>query len=233
VSSENYKKLVSLIADIEYLRKKESFSPDFNAWQASVKRHLKKTWPDEDSYLNSFNEITYAYGFAIASSGDTVEDISRRKRDSTKRFLRGLDDAFVLLKSFLSEVPNLQNLQDEKNQKNKRATGKNVFIVHGHDKETLLTVKDTISKLGLNPVILHEQPSKNKTVIEKLEKHSENADFAVILLTPDDVGYPSGKAKEKKFRARQNVVLELGFFQGLLGREKSSCSAQGGCGNTL
>jgi len=218
VPDENYNRLISLIKDIEKLRKKQPFSSDFKAWKASVERHLTKTWPDNDSYLNQFNDITYSSGFAIASTGDTPQDILDRKVRNAEYFLSGLDDAFAMLQSFLGEVPKTQTTENEKVIK--KEIGKNVFIVHGHDTDTLMDVKSTISTLGLNPIILHEQPSKNKTVIEKLEKHSEEADFAVILLTADDEGYPKGKESEKRFRARQNVVLELGLFQGLLGREK-------------
>lgn len=42
--------------------------------------------------------------------------------------------------------------------------------------------------------------------------------FAVVLLTPDDEGRPKGGELEP--RARQNVLLELGYFIGRLGRAK-------------
>jgi len=100
MADKNYNRLVSLIAEIENLRNHEPFSSDFKAWRATVERHLKKTWPDDDSYLNQFNQITYASGFAIASSGDTFEDVAERKTRSAQRFLKGLDDAFALLQSF-------------------------------------------------------------------------------------------------------------------------------------
>lgn len=90
-----------------------------------------------------------------------------------------------------------------------------VFVVHGHDDAAKQVVARTIEKLGLEAVILHEQANKGKTIIEKLEEHSAPG-FAVVLLTPDDVG---GKdAKQLKPRARQNVILELGLFIGKLGR---------------
>jgi predicted nucleotide-binding protein len=59
----------------------------------------------------------------------------------------------------------------------------------------------------------------NRTIIEKLEGHS-NVRFAVVILTPDDLGYPLGKSELMKTRARQNVIFELGFFIGKLGRDK-------------
>jgi hypothetical protein len=92
-----------------------------------------------------------------------------------------------------------------------------IFIVHGHDGEARESVARFISSLGLHPIILHEQANRGRTVIEKVEAHGD-VGFAVVLLTPDDLG----KAKngtELEPRARQNVLLELGYFFGRLGRE--------------
>ena len=94
-----------------------------------------------------------------------------------------------------------------------------VFVVHGHDDGAKETVARYLSTLGLEPVILHEQPNQGRTVVEKFEAHSQ-VSFAVVLFTPDDIGHAAGKPEEQKPRARQNVVLELGFFMGTLGRDK-------------
>ena len=94
-----------------------------------------------------------------------------------------------------------------------------VFVVHGHDDGIKETVARFLSKLELEPVVLHEQPNRGRTIIEKFEDHSDVA-FAVVLFTPDDVGYPAGDVTQSKPRARQNVVLELGFFMAALGRER-------------
>lgn len=98
-----------------------------------------------------------------------------------------------------------------------RSFGKDIFVVHGHDDEAKETVARFIEKLGGRAVILHEQPNAGRTIIEKFEHHS-NVAFAIVLLTPDDVGGKS--AKTLKQRARQNVVFELGFFFAKLGRNK-------------
>lgn len=100
-----------------------------------------------------------------------------------------------------------------------RANSKNVFLVHGHDEAVKHSVARFLEKLGLQVVILHEKPSKSKTIIEKIEDNSEVA-FAVILLTPDDVGAAASSRKKLRKRARQNVVFELGYFIGKLGRSK-------------
>lgn len=97
--------------------------------------------------------------------------------------------------------------------------GRRVFLVHGHDDGTKETAARYLTRLDLEPVILHEQPNLGRTVIEKIEAYADVA-FAVVLFTPDDVGYPASKPEEAKPRARQNVVLELGFFMASLGRDR-------------
>lgn len=94
---------------------------------------------------------------------------------------------------------------------------KKIFIVHGHDGEARETVARFISAIGFTPVILHEQANRGRTIIEKVEANSD-VGFAVVLLTPDDEG-KAKNADELEPRARQNVLLELGYFIGRLGRE--------------
>ncbi|HEX8700647.1 MAG TPA: nucleotide-binding protein [Myxococcaceae bacterium] len=94
-----------------------------------------------------------------------------------------------------------------------------VFIVHGHDDGARDAVARFVEKLGLEAVILHEQPNKGRTIIEKFEAHAA-VGFAIVLLTPDDVGAQKSKAASLSPRARQNVVFELGYFIGKLGRER-------------
>ena len=94
---------------------------------------------------------------------------------------------------------------------------RDIFIVHGHDEAMKLDVARTIEKLGYNSVILHEQPDKGRNVLVKLIEESDNCGFAIVLLSPDDYGYPvNADDSNRKTRARQNVVLELGYFMGKL-----------------
>jgi len=94
-----------------------------------------------------------------------------------------------------------------------------VFLVHGHNEEVKQTVARFLEKLGLEAIILHERPNEGKTLIEKIEKNS-NVGFAVVLLTPDDQGGPALDPGKARPRARQNVILELGYFIGRLGRSR-------------
>jgi len=94
-----------------------------------------------------------------------------------------------------------------------------VFVVHGTNTLIKTEVARLIENLGLEPVILHEQPNGGKTIIEKFETHSAKVGFAVVLLTDDDVAQPKG-SDQLKSRARQNVVFEMGYFFGSLGRKR-------------
>ena len=97
-------------------------------------------------------------------------------------------------------------------------TSQKVFIVHGHDEATKSAVARFIERLDLEAVVLDEQPSEGLTIIEKFEKHATSADFAIVLITPDDVGASIEKKNDLKLRARQNVIFELGYFFHALGR---------------
>jgi predicted nucleotide-binding protein len=93
-----------------------------------------------------------------------------------------------------------------------------VFLVHGHDHVLLQQVARFVEKLDIKPIVLFEEAGKGKTIIEKLESSSDVA-FALVLLTPDDLGRAVKEKGDLHPRARQNVVLELGYFLGKLGRE--------------
>jgi predicted nucleotide-binding protein len=112
---------------------------------------------------------------------------------------------------------------------------KEIFISHGKDQKSLDELKEMLTEFGLKPVVLSEQPSGGKTIVEKLEEYS-NVGYAFVILTPDDLGgflelgsKWSRPARLKRFissahpRPRQNVVLEFGYFVGKLGRSKVTC----------
>lgn len=141
-----------------------------------------------------------------------------------KAYQKGIKDAITRLTSlrdFLEEkLKDLETTSPSKVEDVLRTeTGRKVFIVHGHDELSRETVARFISALELDPIILHEQANQGNTIIEKLETHIR-VDFAVVLLTPDDIGYPADDPKQARPRARQNVILELGLFLGSLSRKR-------------
>lgn len=96
----------------------------------------------------------------------------------------------------------------------KKEMGNSVFISHGHAELLKFQLKDFVQeKLGKTALILSEQPNNGLTVVEKLEVASEKCNKAIILLTKDDEMANGAK------RSRQNVIHEIGFFQGKYGRK--------------
>jgi len=112
-------------------------------------------------------------------------------------------------------------LDDRKRQQAPRPENiRKVFIVHGRNDTLKVSVARLLEKVNLKPIILHEQPNLGRTIIEKFLDYSDVA-FAVILLTGDDRGGPAQDPPEKyRLRARQNVILELGYFIRALGRKR-------------
>jgi len=94
------------------------------------------------------------------------------------------------------------------------------FIVHGRNEVAKLSLKNYLQNtLKLSePIILHEQPNKGRTIIEKFEDYARQACLVFVLLTPDDVVATADESEESKRRARQNVIFEMGYFLGILGR---------------
>ena len=138
-------------------------------------------------------------------------------------YIVGLNNATSILESMLDEIE--EYWQDDKEseitskftQRDEPIDFEKVFIVHGRDHGTRDTVARFIRDMELEPVILQEQPNRGLTIIEKFERYS-NVGFAVILFTPDDVGAVRDSANSQQFRARQNVILELGYLIRHLGR---------------
>jgi predicted nucleotide-binding protein len=95
-----------------------------------------------------------------------------------------------------------------------------VFTVHGHDEVAKYTVARFIERLDLEAIILDEQSGGLQAIIDKFEEQAANIVFAIILLTPDDVGAAESEKDKLQPRARQNVILELGYFIGKLERNQ-------------
>lgn len=111
-------------------------------------------------------------------------------------------------------------------KKNPRRTtqSKSVFIVYGHDKEAKHEVMSFLTQIGIEPIDIGMRPSRGRTIIDQIE-HYSNVGFAVVLLTPDDACL--SKKGKKVRRPRQNVIFELGYFMGILGKDRV-CSLRKG-----
>ena len=109
------------------------------------------------------------------------------------------------------------------------ATGfnsKNIFVIHGHNAAARSQLSALLSSFGLHPVVLVEESERGMTIIEKFEYHAPLCSFAFALLTPDDKAVES-VGGDSHWRARQNVVFELGWFMAKLGRQRVVVLCQG------
>ena len=138
------------------------------------------------------------------------------------RYRKEVTDKINRLKGILGELElipeQISNSTAISSQEQTDARGNGVFIVHGHDTKAKDGVARFVEKLGLEATILDEKPGGGRTIIEKFEDHASNAGFAIVLLTPDDVGAAKDKQDNLNPRARQNVIFEMGYFVKGLGR---------------
>lgn len=158
-------------------------------------------------------EYGVSIGFATGAERYLEEEV-RELHDSIDGEIRRLSSINERLE-LIPLAPGIGPAQPAARPAATVASGK-VFVVHGHDEAVREAVARFISRLDLTPIILHEQASQGRTIVEKLEHHGD-VGYAVVLLTPDDVGGTSPEGLRS--RARQNVVLELGYFVGRLGRD--------------
>jgi predicted nucleotide-binding protein len=197
----------------------ESNKEQFYEWNDYNSEYLKQSFNNEyNEYKKSYDDAGSWGGFMVLGGRNPspAEELKKFKDkvESKIKNLKKLSAKTELLKCSVNvddeDITTIAQKEDSKKTNN-------IFIVHGHDDRTKIEITRTIEKLGLNPIILHEQPNEGKTVIEKFEVHS-NVGFAIVLMTCDDLG----KAKtsdEEQYRARQNVILEMGYFIGKIGRQ--------------
>jgi hypothetical protein len=175
------------------------------------------TWPDERKRR----------GLAMALADASNDDLRLLQNycDSLSAVL-DLDEPPVMVEA--PEVLNAIDASDVRSQLVRVLAGDgSIFVVHGHDHAALHeTVRVLERATGRDVVVLHEQANAGRTILEKFEEHAAQASYAVILATGDDEG--GSRTGTAKPRARQNVVFELGFFFGCLGRNRVAVLLESG-----
>jgi len=186
-------------------------------WGKYTEEFLKRTFSTEQcalEFLRARPAITMMpYGSEL-SLGLRIE-----------RLTNGLDYKIKALESIqerLDLIPETEtslSLKKGSEINQAKTQCRKVFVVHGHDEEAKQSVARLLEKLDLEAIILHERPNQGRTIIEKFEAYDE-VGFAIVLFTPDDVGASKEDQKNLRPRARQNVVFELGYFIGKMGRSQ-------------
>ncbi len=201
------------------------WAPEVKALQTGIAETLAAVFGEGSEQFNRYRAATSLDNgeiVAIFGDGDPARDPRTREYLS-----EGKEQALHLLRrAVLGLEESLPDAVATTMTRSSAAAGANrrVFIVHGHEEGPREAVARFLERIGFEPVILHERAGRGRTIIEKVEEHGD-VQFAVVILTPDDEGSVRGGAARP--RARQNVLLELGYFIGRLGRDKVCALKQG------
>ena len=213
---ERLRKALDEISELEPL---SANSPQFEKWQRDTRIAIANTFGSNSGHVSDFKAVKF-FPFVIGMY----------RLDPKKAYTEGLESAAALLESMIDEINEYWEDQSgagsSDNRGNEQVNTKEVFVVHGRDGGAREKVARFLEKLGPKPVVLHEQPNQGRTIIEKFEDFA-HVGFAVVLLTPDDIGTLKDDAGNSKPRARQNVIFEFGYFIGKLGRENVCALVQG------
>lgn len=208
IGEELFEREIGTQAELDNLKSEYRFWSDYNF------EYLQQIFdvPDNE-YAGNYNHAGYTLmgqmGEVSGNPVQTKKNLIKYKLDN----LKSLSAKSNLLKSSSKEVQPVAKTEFSKEE---------VFIVHGHDELARTKTARFIEKLGLKPIILHEQSNSGKTIIEKIEEYS-NVGFGIVLYTACDVGAIKSKPEQLNSRARQNVVFEHGYLIGKIGR-KNVCA---------
>ena len=170
-------------------------------------------WPEDETEVLG---LTWALIQKFAEEPDFITGFSHDYYNGGRKIMSGIDNVISqLIIPFVRDYKAFVLSQGAVKPRLVIPLSTKIFLVHGHDEGARETVARYLERLGFQPIILHEQANQGRTIIEKVEAHGD-VSFAVVLLTPDDEGSAIGDLVQP--RARQNVLLELGYFIGRLGR---------------
>lgn len=197
----------------------EIYDEKYHLVSGSKANRVRALWQLES------NDVVAKFLVAAIEQDDFEKENSYSYTGNTNDTLR--QDCFAIVERLKGIAPQPQPANETQALAwNKPQMKNKVFIVHGHDELTKEKVARFVAQMGLEPIILHEQISASQTIIEKIEHYADQVCFAIVLYTPCDRG---AKASENtpKYRARQNVVFEHGYFIAKLGRSKVTAIVKG------
>jgi predicted nucleotide-binding protein len=218
---ERLKKRLAELQAFDVAAMREKHPPELTALEKSIERSIEKTFGASTTDAVRFSgaaSLTYSPSFFVLGDSEPtpLSEYVSATRENIREAEALLQQAIQGLEEDYAEAAARGKVVTPKVPA-ARAPSRKVFVVHGHDEGARESVARFLEKLGFTAIVLHEQANKGRTIIEKIEANSD-VSFAVVLLTGDDEGRKKGDS-EMRSRARQNVILELGYFVGILGRE--------------
>jgi predicted nucleotide-binding protein len=208
----------------ELLANRPIKSDALSAWELLTKNFLTKAFGNFSPNVSAVVDIGKYGSFPMNAGPDWWENHNAKSLQSKISRLRGLVE---LLETELTLSGDSSQPQPQPPEV-PHPPSRRVFLVHGHNDGLLHEVARYLEKLQLQPIVLREQPSSGRTIIEKFVDFAD-VGYAVVLLTPDDRGGTVKAAfEEQRPRARQNVILELGYFLGKLSRNRVTALHMGG-----
>ncbi len=191
----------------------DALERDAATWSEYNGELLRKIFTGSE-YFDDYNKYINVIPEVSRKPLDAVEFCRDRVRENVRR-LESIHQRLGLMDEFASQPT------DDSGPQSDSARSNAVFIVHGANELHKTEVARFLERLGLRPVILHEQQNQGRTLIEKFEQEAA-VGYAIVILSADDVGGRKGTEHSKlESRARQNVIFELGFFYGRIGRNKT------------
>lgn len=187
-------------------------------WETVTRDVLSKAFGPESPNVGSVMDVGQ-YAFMFADNVTEAQWEQQRFEDMTTR-LEIIDGLVELLNSQIELTGTGKSDARPQDSENKSNISNRVFLVHGHNELAIHETARFLEKIDLDVIILREQPNSGRTIIEKFVDFSD-VGFSIVLLTGDDRGGTQETPYDKqKKRPRQNVILELGFFLGKLGRKR-------------
>jgi len=191
----------------------------FHEWDdRGVPIPYRMMWREGARYLmesETLREAQVQSGHTLVIAGEVRRSLEPAERlaEQIAQLQRALD------------IPAIATRLSENQQSSSQAVpiAEHVFVVHGRDDSRKFELTRLLDRalIDAEAIVLHEQPNRGATILEKLERNAQKASYAVVLLTGDDEGRLRDDDNDGwRRRGRQNVIFELGIFIGLLGRSR-------------
>ena len=212
---EDAEKLLSAAEDVRDDETYERWVHDLERWHALIRAALLSAYEGDEA----------AEEFYSAATGRVFRQMGQTDGETFGYYQEATRSAINTLRSLRERLEYAEAPTTDEARAAEREAGplpRRIFVVHGRDEGLREQVARVLERLDFEALILMEQPARGHTLIEKFEAGALEVGFAVVLLTPDDYGRGPDDAgwPEQPNRARQNVILELGYFMGRLGRSR-------------